>query len=307
MDNNIFYNVDSGTAFQNGGSFGGIANNIFIKCPTPLLFTDYEKMTHWPTGNRMLAFEKVDADSYLKRFPEMARWLEFDDATTRRKTVGVNIYNNICLGYGMTMPPAKSLYEYAKRSDNNVGSIDPSEFGFDASKADYGYDFSYTKNADIYKKVKDLAVIDFKNIGVDRVKELKKVTLLAPENGTENIEGNNAVLAWRGEKGAYRFRVVVSIDENFEAIVYDEIVNETTVTIDTLKYGNRKYYWKVYPVISGKAEKVIEMEPDVFTFTTAKSEPLDKTALRNIVNTLGTNYSSFGLFRVILQLCVLDL
>ncbi len=294
MDNNIFYNIGNGAAFQNGGSFGSTANNIFIECPVPTIFTDYEAMSHWGVIARAPVIAQKDKDKYLARFPEMARWLEFDaDEALRRKTVGASFYNNLSVGSKLNIPTNKSLIEYAKKFDNNIGMLTAADFGFDESLPDYGYDFSYTKDAPVYDKVKDLSLIDFDNIGTKEVTELQPAKLIGPENGATGIEGNNAILSWRGTKGAYRYRVIVAIDENFDAIVYDKIVNETCCEINTLKYGLRKYYWKVIPVKSGKSEVVSEAEPQVFTFTTAKSEALDKTELRSMVMTLGNNYSNF--------------
>ncbi len=295
MENNIFYNIGNGAGFQNGGSFGTLANNIFIKCPTPTIYTDYEKQTHWGVSERGTALSKVAKAKYLERFPDMQRWLEFDaDEKLRRKTVGSSFYNNVSIGSVLNVPANKSLNEYGKRIDNNIGMLTAADFGFDETKPDYDYDFSYTKDAPVYDKVSDLEVIDFDNIGVNRVTELTPAKLIGPENGATGIEGNNAILTWRGVKGAYRYRVIVSIDENFEALVYDKIVNETSCTINSLKYGVRKYYWKVIPVKSAKSEVVVDAEPQVFTFTTAKTEALNKTELRSKVMSLGNNYVGFG-------------
>ena len=58
MENNIFYNVGNGAGFQNGGSFGTLANNIFIKCPTPTIYTDYESRLTGALAKETLLFQR---------------------------------------------------------------------------------------------------------------------------------------------------------------------------------------------------------------------------------------------------------
>lgn len=295
MDNNIFYNVESGAAFQNGGSFGSITNNIFIDCPVPTIFTNYKNMRSWATRGREEALSAVEKETYLKRFPEMERWLEFDvDDESRRECVGTEMYNNVSVNYPMSDSTFESMMTYKKRVDNNVGSKSPSYFGWNSDEANYGYDFSYTKDAAVFSELSDFNVIDFESIGIDHKVELKPVTLIGPENNAENVEGNNAIFSWRGSEGCYRYRIIVAIDENFDAIVADEIINDTHFTLSTLKYGLRDYYWKVIPVSGSKADTVVDAEPEVFRFTTAKSEALDKTELRNMVTKLGNGYANFS-------------
>lgn len=295
MDNNIFYKVESGAAFQNGGSFGSISNNIFIDCPVPTIFTNYKNMRHWITRGREEALKTVNKDAYLKRFPEMERWLEFDaDDEARRETIGTEMYNNVSVNYKMSDSTFESLMTYKKRVENNVGSKSPSYFGWNAEKMDYGFDFSYTKDAPVFDEISDFNVIDFENIGIDHKVELNPVTLIGPENNSENIEGNNTIFSWRGTDGCYRYRIMVSIDKNFEAIVADEIVEDTHFTLSTLKYGLRDYYWKVIPVVGSKADTVVDAQPEVFHFKTAKSEVLDTKELRNMVTKLGNGFANFS-------------
>ncbi len=296
MDNNIFYNVKSGAAFQNGGSYGSIVNNIFIDCPYPMIITNYAARLNWATSNRTDALSKVNKEAYFNRFPEMSTWATYDgDDRSRRICVGFSVYNNVSLGSNMSNIGFDSLDEYKKRIDNNIGTKDDySLLGYDKNSDDFGLDFSYGKDAPVFKQISDFNVIDFENIGIDEVKELKKVSLLAPENGSANIEGNDVTLAWTGTPGAYRYRVIVAIDSNFEAVVFDEIVNDNKCTVDTLKYGLRTYYWKVIPVCASKSEKVVDDEPMVFSFTTKKSEAVDKKELRALVTGIGNNISTFS-------------
>ncbi len=295
MDNNIFYNVKSGAAFQNGGSFASIANNIFIDCPVPTIITDYKNMRSWITRGREEALATVDKETYLKRFPEMEKWLKFDaDDEARRECVEFELYNNISINYKMSDSVFESLETNKKRIGNNIGSKSPSILGWDANKPYYGFDFNYTKDAPIFNEIADFNIIDYDSIGIDRKIELQPATLIGPENGAENVEGNNTIFSWRGTKGCYRYRLIVSIDENFDAIVADEIVEDTHYTLTTLKYGLRDYYWKVIPVTGSKADVVAEAQPQVFHFKTAKSEALNKTELRSVVTKLGNGYASFG-------------
>lgn len=295
MDNNIFYNVEGGAAFQNGGSFASISNNIFIDCPVPTIITDYKNMRNWITRGREEALATVDKETYLKRFPDMEQWLKFDvDDESRRECVQFELYNNVSVNYKMSDSVFESLKTNQKRIGNNIGSKPASIFGWDAKKLYYGFDFSYTKDAPIFNEIPDFNIIDYNSIGIDKTVELQPATLIGPENGAENIEGNNAIFSWRGTKGCYRYRLIVAIDENFDAIVADEIVEDTHYTLTTLKYGLRNYYWKVIPVAGSKADVVTEAQPQVFSFKTAKSEALNKTELRNLVTKLGNGYAFFG-------------
>ena len=111
---------------------------------------------------------------------------------------------------------------------------------------------------------------------------------MGPKNGAENIEGNCAVLSWKDCGGADRYRIRISMNKEFTALIYDEIVTGRSVELSNLKYG-KTFYWTVMPIASSKSEFGGEVS-DVYSFSTAKNEKKNTKELETLLSSLGTGW-----------------
>jgi hypothetical protein len=70
-------------------------------------------------------------------------------------------------------------------------------------------------------------------------------TLVSPINGATNISRTAAVLSWNASTGATAYRLQVSTNSTFTAIVFDNAaLTSTSVSLSGL--GSRiRYYWRV--------------------------------------------------------------
>lgn len=91
-------------------------------------------------------------------------------------------------------------------------------------------------------------------------------TLTAPENNSKG-KPKNLTFKWKKIDGISKYRIMVSTDNSFTDPEYDEIVSQTSYTIDDLESGET-YYWGVKPAGSGEWSKT-------WNFTTADGDSGD--------------------------------
>jgi mannan endo-1,4-beta-mannosidase len=75
---------------------------------------------------------------------------------------------------------------------------------------------------------------------------LTKPELISPIYDAEN-QSTEVDLKWRLIRGAQEYQVQVSDSDDFENLVFDELVEGTSATITGLEYSTT-YYWKVLPL-----------------------------------------------------------
>ena len=247
---------------------------------------------NWLTGSDVMALENLQSigwpnAQWKEAFPELTKLEE--QAKTSEDVSGLpdnsTITGNVIVGQGGT-GIASAVIEHAKAYEEHERLT---EDMFDFADKD-GYDLAYTKNSRIYtENNSDFPVIDFENIGLSEKMELGTAEPLAPYDGMKNVQGNSAVFRWKRANGADRYRIQIGLDKEFNAKVYDKVVVGTSLEIDTLKY-DRTYYWRVQPVKGSSAEAGDGEFSHVLSFSTAKTEIVDKTKLAETLEEIGTEY-----------------
>jgi hypothetical protein len=95
---------------------------------------------------------------------------------------------------------------------------------------------------------------------------LTKPELISPVLNAEN-QSTEVELKWKRIRGAKDYQVQVSETDDFENMVFDELVEGTSAQVSNLEYSTT-YYWKVLPL------KRNQQGPwsDVWNFTTSDQE-----------------------------------
>ncbi len=273
-----------------GGDWNTIKNNVFYKSNASLTYDNrgqgWQKLADG-SAKKNFYDEKIGVGNYLwdERFPYTKTYYEYLKANDMDKVNApdkARIEDNYIIGTA-DFSLAASVTENAENiSDNYKTSEDI--FGFEAPE---NYNFKYDKSKKL-SGTKDFEYIDFDEIGLREKKNLGKAQPVGPKNGAENIEGNCAVLSWKDCNGADKFRVRISMNKDFTALIYDETVLGRSVELNNLKYG-KTFYWTVEPIVSSKSEFGGEVS-NVYSFTTAKNEKKNTKELESLLNNLGTGW-----------------
>ncbi|MEX0608925.1 MAG: hypothetical protein WD016_04810 [Balneolaceae bacterium] len=100
---------------------------------------------------------------------------------------------------------------------------------------------------------------------LDDHKELTKVELIAPGNGSGN-QSTSAELSWKSSDGAQHYNIQLSETPEFDSTLVDELTEQTSYT-DTLTTGTT-YYWKIRSLRNGNTGPW----SDTWEFSTATVE-----------------------------------
>lgn len=292
-EGNIIKNVTTYGFHCNGSNSNLIHDNIIINAGTPIHVRDYSK-TGWIAENPAGLASTIGwpNETYRNLFPNLEGYMEGVNKDYSYYCLPRNneIYNNIAIGCQNSWGIDSNTEVYAKRFENNLIFRNESE-AFDFVASD-DFDMTFTKNSPIYDTVKNFEEIDFSEMGLTVEKDLEKPELFSPADNAKDVDVNNSELAWLGGEHS-RFRIVAALDENFDSVVLDKTVVGTRVAMDTFKYGNVDYYWKVIPVRQSKADKDMYVESDVHKFTSRAEEEVNKAALSRIVREIGSGFKSF--------------
>ncbi|MGG3468421.1 glycoside hydrolase family 27 protein [Neobacillus pocheonensis] len=85
---------------------------------------------------------------------------------------------------------------------------------------------------------------------------------VSPKSGASEINPSNVSLNWNAQKGTNRYHVLVATDSSFNHIVSDQTVSTSPIILDALK-TDKRYYWKVSSVSSGKEKQI-----GIYSFST---------------------------------------
>lgn len=290
-EGNIFANNAFGMLIG-GGDWNTINNNIFYKSNASLTYDS--RGQGWQKGADATPFlgtitSEIGNNNALwnTTFPYIAKLYDYAKSNNIDKISvpdEATVTNNLILKTG-EMSLADSVKENALKIADNYKAPETEEvIKFEDPD---NFNFNYSKDTKI-SQIPDFEYIDFSNIGMREEKNLGKAQLLAPKNGAENVEGNNVVLSWKDSAGANKYRLQISMDKEFEALIYDEIIKGKRVQLDNLKY-NKTFYWRVQPVVSSKSENG-GLFSDCFEFRTARSEAKDTKELSKLLSDLGNGW-----------------
>lgn len=264
---NVFYNSKSSLTYDNRGEGWQ---------KTDQLYKDIYETTVG-IGNSIWD----NAYPYSKKLYQYSAARDFDKISIPDE---VTVKNNVIIGTS-AFAIAKSAEENALDISNNYKAEQGETiFNFADPKA---YNFQYDEDK-TSSKITDFDYIDFSKIGLLKDKEMGKPQILGPCDGADGIEGNNIVFSWKDCNGADKYRLRISMNKSFSALVYDEVVKGRSKLVDCLKYGI-KYYWTVEPVAASKSDKAGYVS-DIHTFTTAKNEKKSTKELEELLNTLGNGW-----------------
>ena len=288
---NIFANNAFGMLIG-GGDWNTIKNNIFYKSNASLTYDSRgEGWQKAIDGQNILTTIGSDIGNtnvlWNTTFPYIAKLYEYAKANNVEKLNApdeATVTDNLIIKTG-DFSLADSVKNNALDLSNNYKAAETEEvISFEDPD---NFNFNYPSDTKV-AQVPDFEYIDFSKIGMTAEKELGKAQLLAPKNGAINVEGNNVVLRWKDSAGANKYRLQISMDKEFEALIYDEIIKGRKVQLDNLKY-NKTFYWRVQPIIASKSEQGGAFS-DCFEFTTAKSEAKDTKALSKLLSDLGNGW-----------------
>ncbi len=202
------------------------------------------------------------------------------------------IEHNVCYGKGkinVTSGVAKETGSF----ENNYETTETAP-AVNAQQGDYTLaDNSKVKEYFDLEKYGEKLLPELKEIGIkgENLSELKDFNTIAPIDGAANVEASDVVLCWEDVSGADKYRIIVARDAEFKDIVCNEVLNSTYKRFRNLKYGSRRYYWKVEAIGTSylyKAENTKLNSNGVQTFVTAQTENVDKTELKETIDTAET-------------------
>ncbi|MDR0405181.1 MAG: hypothetical protein LBH54_00145, partial [Clostridiales bacterium] len=164
------------------------------------------------------------------------------------------------------------------RFENNYATSDALPFR-DAAAGD----FSLTEAIPGFE---DFKSTDYSSVGLrldenrSKMPNVPAFRLIYPRNGTLNVAGNKLRLSWQPVVGATKYRVTIAGDRAFYGVAEQREVSGTTMLVNGLAYGGRRYYWKVEALGTSRFRPFVTANAEgVAGFTTAMTEILDKTAL----------------------------
>lgn len=118
------------------------------------------------------------------------------------------------------------------------------------------------------------------------------IKLLSPANNSKNLK-DNVNFKWTISPNTFYYKLQVSIDENFQNIVYEKPdINNIEQVVNTLSLGFKKYYWRVAAINSGG----ISEYSDVWSFQTGLGAPdllLPENGATNIGNEVNLEWEKF--------------
>ena len=290
-EGNIFAN-NAFAMLIGGGDWNTINNNIFYKSNASLIYDNrgqgWQRSTDATPLMNTISGEIGNGNVlWNTTFPYIAKLFDYakiNDVDKINAPDEATVTNNLIIKTG-ELSLADSVRENALKISNNYKVPEAEEVtGFEDPD---NFNFNYSKDTKI-SQIPEFKYIDFSNIGIREEKNLGKAQLSAPKNGAENIEGNNVVLSWKDSIGANKYRLQISMDKDFEALIYDQIIKGKRVQLDNLKY-NKTFYWRVQPIASSKSEKD-GLFGDCFEFKTARSESKDTKALSKLLSDLGNGW-----------------
>lgn len=237
-------------------------------------------------------YYKPDSDIYNEYFPYLRDMTKNPYVLSPRDDV---IENNAVYGGGrinITSGEAKKTgsFDNNYETDDAAPVVDAAHGNYniaDESKINEYFDFNAYDNFCL-PKIEETGIIG------EESAELKDFNLIAPVNGAENVQASDVVLCWEDTSGADKYRLIVARDADFTDIVCDEITNFTYKRFRNLKYGQMKYYWRVEAIASSYLygdNNSRQNSNGIYTFTTAQREEVNKSELKEVIDTAAENIS----------------
>ena len=276
---NVFENVTRGI-YIHYGSYHKITNNIFANCDTAIVIRNPFGVTDQVAEAANKSLEDAFANGTQNTFNVYNFQTRYNEWVTKYLP-NAAVYDRL-YPYMKNAPhdglfvPHDNLFEnniYACKNDYvmNDGMIPNQIF-----KDNYSLTKEELKDFDLYSLREAHGIVS--SAGIKEKPELSDIQLLTPLDSITNIEARHVTFSWNRVSAATKYRLIIALDEYFEDIVYNDETekNKSYANVENLKYGGKRYYWKVIAYDDYGNMK----ESKVFSFITAAREIIDKNALR---------------------------
>lgn len=280
---NVIYDVP--VPFHlNGGRENSIFGNLMI-AETPgttgiilasIVVSDvpnYEGFVFWDLDGPNKIYKYINnfpikEAPWKERYPLLANYMEDEPRLPKYNYLA----NNILVNYEKIETIKESL-DTIEMSDNLIVKSDRN-----IGIANYsGRDFTFDKNAEVYKLVPGFKAPPFEKMGLINKKKVNigQLSPLLPVNKQQNINAGNATLIWTALPFAHIYDITVARDPQMTDIVGKYRSNHSNFVFTEGEYGET-YYWKVEPVSEAKSIDIeyVPMTPASFTCTALEAKNL---------------------------------
>ncbi|MBO4898648.1 MAG: right-handed parallel beta-helix repeat-containing protein [Clostridia bacterium] len=295
---NVIENITRGI-YLHFGSYNEIKNNIILNCDTGIVMRYPLGITAQAakTANEALrtafaegtqnsyntyAFQTrfndwkdkylANSEIYDKQYPYMKN-MPYDDLFTPKG----NVFEHNVFSCKTDFNLVDAMVEDQTFKDN---CIIPQEECDGLNLLEPGKTFS--------EYIDGFEPLDITSAGIGGKTDVTSSNTLLPLKGQENIQAKNIEFSWTEASGAVTYRLIVARDENFEDLAYIGETNKKSITLDGLKYGGKKYFWKV----GSCAKDGGYTEGNVSYFTTAVQENVDRASLKATISKARTLYDT---------------
>jgi hypothetical protein len=279
---NVFKNLAE-PVFIHGGDYNIVEKNIFIDgnsargilCGYTFLFGEgVNSSGQVPQVSDEARHLPIKSEIWKKKYPLLLSYLDGEPQFPKHTEI-VNNYS-----YNSTPSHLELGAENYMTLKGNF-EVKPKDVDkYDSGFVDYkNGDFRLQKDAEVFNKIKGFEAPPFEKMGLyideyrtELTKSYAKIELIYPKDGATNLQVNRFEAVWQNSKGVIDYTVTVATDSNFKNIIFKEKTTETKIKIPNLKYGGKKYYWKVVGTDYSKGGyKTIKSEKD-FIFVSANKE-----------------------------------
>ncbi|MDY3927978.1 MAG: stalk domain-containing protein [Clostridia bacterium] len=177
--------------------------------------------------------------------------------------------------------------EYNNTIKDNV-AVDDYDIFVDPENMDYRVKMSAIEKYGISDKILNENNWDMDRMGIqEEVLKLEKPTKpfykIYPRNGAENVQRNDAIIAWESAQDADEYSYQVATDPEMKNIVAEGRTMNTIVKIEGLENG-KSYYWNVSAKnISRKFSNEWKSSETPYLMTIATYDNIIKTELKNVI------------------------
>ena len=297
---NVFENVTRGI-YIHFGSYHQIRNNVFTDCDTAIVIRNALGITDQAAENANKSLEdafKNGSQNTFDLYGFQTRYSEWVKEYVPNSAVYDRLFPYMKNApYAGLFVPKDNVFErniYACKTDYNMSDTMAQNQIF---KDNYTLTkeeletFNLSDINDVYaSKIPGFIPIDITKAGKKDKPEIDNIELLSPLDNITNVEARNVKFSWNRVSAATKYRLVIALDEDFKELAYsgESDKNKSYANIEGLKYGSKKYYWKIIAYDDyGNAR-----ESGVYSFTTAAKEIVDKTMLREMLNRARTLYDN---------------
>lgn len=230
----------------------------------------------------------TDADKnnpvYKKVFPQMTSILDRIEAND-----GILKIENIISDNLLVDCPKGDTIAQQMINDSEVGNNVSIENDYSIFVNPEKLDYRVKKEAKLKYGISDEILdedFDLEKIGIqdknDPEQKYKEFMALYPEEGSQNVSSDRAVLAWSKSLLADNYTYVLATDVEMKNTILEQNTIENSVVLEGLEKG-KTYYWKVIAHNLSR-QFGFDAETKVYSFTIDNNEEINKLALSESID-----------------------